>query len=280
MRIETLSFGKWKAIVAPDYAMNVLSLTCEGEPVLRTPEKLEELEKMPFVYGTPLLIPPNKTTEDSFLFDGKTYTIPYPPGRRRNQHGLLYHAPMNLVEKTPERICGVFDSTEERYPFPFRLEITAALDADGLKQSFVITNTGTGAMPLLFGLHTTFAATDRFTCSIGRSWLRDWETGEMHGLGQLNEEQKLYVTGCCPVGANRSGSFVDSGLHEATIGRYRYRVSDNFTHWVIWNKGGNDGFISLEPQSGAIDGLRIPGQYLRLEPGESERFETRISKRV
>lgn len=277
METIILKKGGWEAEIVPSYAMNVIRLTYCGEPVLRAPDAPEALDANHFVYGTPFLFPPNVTAGDTFTFEGKTYVLPYPEtGGRRHQHGLLYNADMKIVEKRADYLRGVFLSGTDRYPFPFRLTISCELADDGLTQRFAIENTGERNMAYLLGLHTTFAAKPVFAVSLKNGWTREEGSPMPVAPRPLTEEEQRYVTGTSPSGRNIHGQFTDNGAHLATVGDFGYRLSDNFTTWVLWNKGGNEGFISLEPQSGSIDGLNREGQYNVLTPGKTEIFETKI----
>lgn len=278
MKTIKLKKGDWEAEIVPSYAMNVIRLTYCGEDILRPPSKPEDLNLNHFVYGTPFLFPPNVTRNDTFTFEGETYTLPYPNTGRRHQHGLLYNADMRIIEESPELLVGVFISGTDRYPFPFKLTIKCELTDEGLKQQYCIENIGEKKMPFLMGLHTTFAAQPVFTVSLKNGWTKEENSPMPVTPRELTSEELRYVTGTSPSGCNIHGQFTDNGEHTATIGNYIYKLSDNFKIWVLWNKGGDEGFISLEPQSGSIDGLNMEGQYNVLERGMSEIFETMITK--
>lgn len=278
MKIINLKKGGWEAEIVPSYAMNVIRLTYCGEDILRSPAKPEDLDLNHFVYGTPFLFPPNVTKNDTFMFEGETYILPYPNTGKRHQHGLLYNADMKIIEERSDILVGVFTSRTDCYPFPFKLTIKCELTDEGIKQQYIIENIGEKKMPFLLGLHTTFVAKPIFTVSLKSGWTKEANSPIPIKPRELTSEELCYVTGASPLGCNIHGQFTDNGEHTATIGDYRYKLSDNFKIWVLWNKGGNDGFISLEPQSGSIDGLNMEGQYNVLEPGMSELFETMISK--
>lgn len=279
MNTITLKKGKWEAQILPAFAMNVIALSCEGEAVLRSPESIEDLQERPFLYGTPLLFPPDVMYESTFYYEGKSYTIPYREknGKLFALHGLLYDAPMEIMEQTESFVAGEFACGSDRYPFPFSLRIECNLTDEGMQQKYCIRNTGNTSMPVVLGLHTTFVAHGQFTVSIDKVWRMDAETRMPAELVALSDMQEAFKSGSDPQGTPIHGFFSDSGAHTATIGRYRYQLSENFRQWVVWNMRGDNGFISLEPLSGTANGLNMDGQYIRLEPGEMEVFETRIS---
>lgn len=279
METITLRCKDWEAKIVPSFAMNVISLSYQGDPVLRTPEDMEDLAKFPFLYGTPLLFPPNLMQNDSFSFEGKEYKLAYPAntGRPIHIHGLLFDAPMTVFSQTETSLMGEFLCSKDRFPFPFLLTVICQLTEEGLTQRYIIKNTGKTVMPVLFGLHTTFVAKETFTVSIGKAWENEPTTRMPAKLVELTGEEKTFVTGAAPQGKPIHGLFTDAGARTATNGRYKYTLSENLTHWVIWNKNGSDGMISLEPQSGPTNGLNMEGWHSRLKPGDEEIFETKIS---
>lgn len=278
MKTIFLSCGPWEAEIVPDYAMNVIRLTYQGDSVLHSPDSLEHLEQFPFVYGTPLLFPPDVMRENTFSFDGKSYTISYASRKRTLLpiHGRLYDAPMTLLCSNTQKAEGVFQCGTDRYPFPFRLTISCSISADGLRQCYTVENTGPEAMPLVLGLHTSFAAKESFSVSVGQAWRFCPADNMPAELIPLSSEQMCLRQSAKAQGKKLHGFFSDSGEGLARSGPYVYRVSANFHQWVIWNKSGNDGFICLEPLSGAVNGLNMPGQAIRLEPGQREVFHTYI----
>ena len=79
MKLKQLALrsGRWEAAVAPDFGANLTKLAYDGFPILRSPEREEELlSKSRYVYGNPLLLPPNRTKDGSFCFEGRSYSLP------------------------------------------------------------------------------------------------------------------------------------------------------------------------------------------------------------
>ena len=132
-------------------------------------------------------------------------------------------------------------------------------------------------MPVVFGLHTTFRARPIVSVSLSKTW----ETGDnFEALREipLTEQDRSLVSGRNTEGIDLHNIYTDSGFHKATIGEYCYNLSDNFKNWVIWNKGGDKGFISLQPQSAPVNSLNKPGQAIVLGSGMEVVFETLISR--
>ena len=76
------------------------------------------------------------------------------------RHGLARDYDHELVENTGSSVAYRLDSTDEtlaKYPYPFRLEMTYALEGPAtLAQTFSVTNTGTREMPFFLGGHPAF----------------------------------------------------------------------------------------------------------------------------
>ncbi len=279
MNIIDLHYGNWDAKIAVDYGFNVYSLTCRGDDVLRTTADPEtDLAASPVVYGTPLLFPPDRLTNNGFSFEGKQYTMRNPdPAKPYKIHGSMHSAPMRVVYRSASMAVGEYEDAGVRYPFPFRMSISCELGGEGLRQRFCIMNTGSGNMPLVFGLHTTFLARPIVSVSVGKAWV----TGENFDAVEekpLSDEDRKLVSGRNTEGIILHDIYTDSGFHTATVGEYCYRLSRNFKNWVVWNKDGTRGFISLQPQSAPVNSLNKPGRYIILAPGAEEVFETLITR--
>ena len=92
---------------------------------------------------------------------------------------------------------------------------------------------------------------------------------------ELDDRQKQYRDGMQPDGKGIDG-FYTSGGNTARIGRMEYQVSENFNQWILYNRGGDQGFISIEPQCGAVNCLNSGRGLHRLAAGETETFRTVI----
>ena len=83
--------GDWEAHILPETGANPIKLTCKGEDVFRPLEDIEVLKINPFLWGSPILIPANRTDGGKFTFDGKEYTLPLNEARLNNNlHGRMY----------------------------------------------------------------------------------------------------------------------------------------------------------------------------------------------
>ncbi|MCI8810266.1 MAG: aldose 1-epimerase [Oscillibacter sp.] len=273
MLIE-LAAGPWAACILPAFGMNTVSLSFYGKPILRAPPSLRKLEEDSCAYGIPVLLPPNRTDQGRFTFDGICYQLPQNDQTLKcNLHGVLHQRPFTIMERTKYAVLAVYESAGEDYPFSFSLEVLCKLDRAGYRQQFVIKNTGNQDMPLTFGLHTTFLEQGLLRVDLGKRWVlneRMLPTGEVEPLRQ---EEAAYLRGGRFRGQKIHGFYTASG-HTAQIGNILYTVSENFDHWVLWNGDGKQGFCTIEPLQGGINALNSGEGLIRLKPGQRAVFET------
>lgn len=276
MKTIPLRCDPWEAVIAPAMGMNAISLTCNGQPVLRSPGSWEALAADSCVYGTPILLPPNRTAGGAFCFDGREYHLPInEPAFHNHLHGFLHCQQFDVTALSETCVKGVYRNYGAVFPFPFCLEVTTCLTREGLAQEYLITNTGEGDMPLTFGLHTVFAVKMRIQVPIEKRWTVNncyIPTGE---LETLTEESLACREGTNPNHKLVRGFYTAAGK-EAQIDGFRYRVSENFDQWVLWNADGEGGFCAIEPMCGAVNALNSGEGLLRLTPGETVRFATTI----
>lgn len=276
MKTIFLHCGPWEAVIAPEFGMNAISLTCRGRAILRSPETPDALAADSCVYGTPLLMPPNRTAGGTFSFEGREYHLPInEPAFGNHLHGRIHCSRFTVTEQTEALVSGTYENQGETFPFPFRLEVTCRLTEEGLAQEFLFTNTGTTPMPLAFGLHTVFIVERSIQVPIAQRWITNDCYIPTGVLEDLRGETKTYRDGINPNGQLVRGFYTSAGT-EARIDGFRYRVSPNFNQWVLWNSDGQGGFCAIEPMCGAVNSLNSGEGLLRMTPGETVRFATAI----
>ncbi len=267
----------WEAEILPLHGANLALLKKGSLSVLRTPKSLKALSEAPVLYGNPILFPPNRTKDGRFQFMGKDYLLPINEPKFRNHlHGSIYNAPFEVTSVTGGSTVCCLHNSGEWFPFPFTLSVSFSLDVKGLIQHIEILNSGDTPMPVLLGFHTTFNAPELFSVPIGRRWETDDRYIPTSKLCPLNEQELLYKTGCHPEGKIITGYYTAEGL-VARIGRVLYEASAGFTQWVLFNQGGEKGLLCVEPQSGGVNGLNIPGGHSVLPAGKTACFELRFT---
>ncbi|MBQ9132933.1 MAG: aldose 1-epimerase [Clostridia bacterium] len=264
--------GAYAAKILPSRGANCLSL-CHipsGISALRTcdPDTFE-LDN-PFLYGTPLLFPPNRIKGGKFLYEGREYSLPV---NEENTgcflHGTLHETPFAVVEATENSLLCRYTATAEApyltYPHAFTLTVRYDLANDGLKQTIAVTNDSDLTMPVGLAFHTTFqmpfvpggkVENIRMTLPVGEEYDRDmsdytmtWELIEDKDFHAALESGKI-----CPAEHTISRHFSrpsDAALRLTdTESGYSvvYDADDNFKYWMVFN-GGNKDFLCVEPQT-------------------------------
>lgn len=275
----TLHGGPWTAHVVPRYGMNTLSLRCSGRDVLRTPTDLASFLQLPEGYGTPPLLPANRTRDGVFSFGGRVYQLPVNDTRfHTHKHGTLHISPFTVTERTDAGVSGYLDNTGELYPFPFRMTIRCCADAEGYHQSYTLRNTGAGSMPVIFAIHAAFRAPRRCRIPVRQICLADERCLPTGQLAPVPPSLQPYVDGTQPHGTP-VGFCCPAAGRRAELDELVYEVSPQFTHWIVWNGDGHQDFLCVEPQTAASNALQRPGEAMVLRPEESVCFSTRIHTR-
>lgn len=276
METIRIACGPWQGEIAPALGGNLIRLDWQKTHILRPLERKEQMKEDPFTIGSPLLLPANRTRSGHFSFCGRDYQLVLnEPQRNSHLHGLLHRGVFTVEQAGAAEATLSLENRGEFYPFPFRLTVRYCLELKQALAQYCIRNIGKGPMIFTFGLHTTFAEPASFQVALVSAQERDENclpTGRIVGLNRVEQD---CVTGMNPHGKVLSGCYL-SGGNVAQVGDFRYRVSENFTHWVLYNGGGHSGFLCVEPQCGGVDGLNL-GDCPVLEPGEEMVFSTSIS---
>lgn len=275
--IITLKSGAWEADVCPRLGANVTALRLMGRDILVPLVSEDQLEKNPYIQGSPILLPANRTYLGKFSFEGRDYELPINEKRTSSHlHGLVHRKPFAVLSQTECEITLKYENRGECYPFHFDIIAKYSVDEGGLSQEFTIINAGNVNMPYVFCLHTTFVEPEIFTVPVLTRQERnsiDIPTGE---YVPLDEQQKKYLTGSPSKGLYVVGYFLSAG-NVATAGDIVYTVSENFDHWILYNAKGERGYICIEPQAGKVNGLNIDDGHKILAPNESVVYTTRFS---
>lgn len=271
-----LSYGKWNAMIVPECGANIVSLSYDGKPLLRSPESAEAFAAHPCLYGLPILLPANRVKDGVFTYQGRQYELPVnEPVRSNHIHGLLNNAPFAVLSQDDACIATQLYNDGAYYPFPFRLTFQDRLSENGFTREIALENIGVLPMPYTMAFHTTFITPSHLRVPLGKRYATDDRlipTGEMV---ELQGWERACVEGMAINGQKLSGFFTSSG-NAARIGDFTMTLSQQFDHWVLFNGNGNDGYLCVEPQCGAVDGLNN-GRHLVLQPGKTEVFTITIT---
>ncbi len=270
-----------------------------GSELLRTPESEEMYNGNRFLFGNPILFPPNRVRNGEFTFEGREYRLPINDTFSGcHLHGDLHRMPFT-VERTA---CGEVDflyraerGEYEGFPHAFTIRRRYTLsDATGLREITEIRNDSSETMPVMLGFHTTFrlpfcpdskAENCSLTLPVGRLHKRDEKylpTCEY----EVNEDcERLNRGEFVPADGKVSSFFEASGNTARLVDRQKgltleYRTQ-GFRYWMLFNGGSRD-FLSIEPQTCAIDAFHIDqtieeAGVLALPPSEALSFSTEIA---
>lgn len=272
METILLKNESWLAEISPERGGNIVRLEYNGRPVLRTPSQASD----PYLFGMPILLPANRTFQGIFHFDGAEYRLPVNEcATPANLHGSVHAQRFSLRNADSVSARLEFTNHGEVYPFAFLLRVSYALCAQGLICDYAVENIGNAAMPLTFGLHSCFVAPAFFRVPLALEQERDARNLPTGRYIPLDADQREYARGTDPRGRRISGYFSSAGP-EARIGELIYRASEGFDHWVLYNAGGCEGLLCVEPQCGAVNGLNLPGGCRRVEPGNALTLRTTL----
>lgn len=272
--------GFWEALICPRLGGNIIKLAHKGKDILMPLLDEAELKVNPYLYGAPIIMPANRTYKGEFTFEGKEYHLPInEPRSGCNLHGSVLFEEFEVIKSSLDSVTlRLLDEEARSYPFPFELTITYGLTEQGLYSEYTVRNIGSQNMPLTFCTHTTFVSPQIFSVPITLCQESDSVDVPTGRYIPLDEQEQKYVSGSPSQSIYISGYYL-SGGQKAEVGDYIYEVSDNFDHWVFYNGGKESGFLCIEPQAGAVNGLNIEGGHLIVKKGDKVRFTTLISEK-
>lgn len=239
-----------------------------GADVLRTPRDDDARRKTPFLYGNPILFPPNRISGGTFRFRGREYVFPVnEPETGCHLHGELYRMPM-AVERGRNCVRFVFSAEEGEYlgfPHAFTLIREYGVGEFGLEERTKVINRSPLPMPFMLAYHTTFnlpfllnggADSCLLTLPVGKEHLRGKNYLPLMRYAEGERERLLRVGAYSPAGKAVSAFYEARGeqmrLTDASAKvSVVYTAEKRFAYRMLWSDGG--GFVVVEPQTCAID---------------------------
>lgn len=276
--IVKIKDGVWYAEVAPEAGANVICLKYENRDVFVPLLSKSQLDENPYIQGSPLLLPANRTKDGKFSFENCSYTLAVTEKRTgANLHGLLHKMAFEVLENKNNSVSLFYSNKGEIYPFPFEITVTYLIENDKFIQRYDIKNSGEKNMPLTFALHTTFVEPEIFSVPIDACQTKDEYHIPLGYYAPLNAQEQKYVTGSPSKNVTISGYYKSCG-NIALIGDFKYKVSNNFNHWILFNGEGKRNILCVEPQCGKTNGLNTDDGKIVLGKEEIISFWTEIFK--
>ncbi|MBB6637722.1 aldose 1-epimerase [Cohnella thailandensis] len=298
-----LENGSWIALVVPGWGGRVVSLRNKEAreiELLRVPPSLEAYEASPLLYGIPVLFPPNRIENGTFVFGERTYRLAInDPSTGSHSHGFVHDKEWTVLQVESRAgtvsLTMEFDSflhpqVMEQFPHRFLLKMKLTLEESRVTQTMEVHNASWAAFPWGLGYHTAFRfpfgdSASLRSCElqapVGRSWKLDERflpTGELaeNALGEsLRGGMPMEGVLLDDVFESYAGAANEAVLTDREAGlRLRYRADEAFGHWVFHNGDGRGGFLCPEPYSCVTNAFNSPldpsvtGMKV-LEPGES-----------
>ncbi len=284
-----LSNSFYDAVILPDYGANCISLRDRrtGTHLFREPEGKQDLEKSPYVYGLPILFPPNRVKDGTFVFNGGTYSLPINDAPRHSHiHGLLAKMYFEPTSNGVFRFEATPASPYLTFPHAFVIERRYTLHESGLHHEIRITNTGKEPIPLAIGLHAAYhmEASDTLHLPVCEQILL---TDDFLPTGETKTDTPLITA--LKKGTLKTESLALSDQFSVNPGVWRIRrealdfyfePDPAFRFMMLWNQGGGKGFVCPEPQTCSVNAFKqeIPSKETGadiLPAGETRRWRMR-----
>lgn len=224
-------------------------------------------------YRAPVLFPfVGGLIDNVYRYQGRTYPM--------GIHGFARDMVFTVVEKSGtflrQRLCSNCE-TMEKYPFPFRLDITYRLEGDAVTVGWEVVNTGDGTMYFSIGAHPAFLCPPRFPgepeisrydCSIQLDCPDSFEYPLIENSRLLSEMRTMPLDhGRFPI---RPDTFVPDALiidgaqtkHVSLLdpsGKPYVTVDFDMPLVGIWSPPGDAPFVCIEPWFGRSDAYGFTG---------------------
>lgn len=233
--------------------------------ILRTPEQLSDFETQnPYLYGIPLLFPPNRIEHAQFGFEGRIYKFPVnEPKTGCFVHGVMHETAFWIAKHTADTVVLYYEATEEKpyvgYPHEFIFEVTYQLLENQLKQTIRILNQSDFNMPIGLGFHTTFNTTDVSDCCVMANVLKEFTRNEKYlPTGEYDEhtetichlnskngyDTKKELSALFSLGENHTVLLeLDHRI------KIRYQLDEKYPYLMVFNTGSDGNYVCIEPQS-------------------------------
>lgn len=268
--------GGYRMTLAPWQGGQLIRLQKGELDLLHAPDNEDALALKPTHYGLPVLFPPNRIDAGHFAAAGREYQFPLnEPQRGNSLHGFLHTRPWEVesVQDSVEAVTVVLRFTARSmadfypyYPHCFTIRMRYTLSERGLEQEVSVHNEGSETMPVGLGFHSAFAvdAGSTVCLSAGQRVLMS-ERMLPTGIRPLNEKEAALRGKGLDVHAWSMDDhytaepliFARGAYHGAVIardaGRVYYEVDSFYRHWMVWNAGGDQNFICLEPQNWRVN---------------------------
>lgn len=266
-----------------------------GRELLRTPCFEQALREEIYLYGNPILFPPNRIRGGKFTFEGREYAFPInEPSTGCHIHGALYETPFGVENQTPTQVRFVYQAKTGEYlsfPHSFRIKREYRLDIDGLHERIETCNLSEKNMPFMLAFHTTLRLPDiektTLFLPVGREQVRDERfLPTLEYVGDRARERELNA-GSFEIGKQAVSALYESKgmraelLFDEKKQKIVYEGDERYAYRMLWRREGAD-FVVIEPQTCAIDCFHLERSaeekgLIIIGAGETVTLRTRFS---
>lgn len=300
MRLIEITGGGYTAVFNPDKGANCIRLRHDsGIRMLREQSDPREQPDNPYLYGMPILFPVNRIAGGTFTFEGRTYRFPInEPTTGCHLHGELHQTPFTVIEHTAHSLTCIYRATKAApylsFPHAFEIEMTYALDENGLHHTVRVSNRSDTNMPCLLGFHTTFYARLADGCpqnsavrvGVTEEFERNMQnylpTGVTPALDAVSLELQngTFCPFSQPISRHYRGAGEMSITDTETGVRVVYENDAQYGFRLIYN-GSADEYICLEPQNCLANCANAPidrktAGFDYIPPGQTKTYRSRI----
>mgnify|MGYP001511671240 CR=1 FL=1 len=159
---DVLSAGGYEAEFSADIGATCFRLFYKplNAEILRTPNGESQRNTNVYLFGNPILFPPNRIRGGRFVFRGKEYVLPVnEPQTGCFIHGNLLNLPFAKKQISQSEIEFTYSAKKGEYlgfPHDFTVRRHYKLGENGLEEYTTVINDGVCEMPVMLAYHTTF----------------------------------------------------------------------------------------------------------------------------
>ena len=295
---DVLSAGGYEAEFSADIGATCFRLFYKplNAEILRTPNGESQRNTNVYLFGNPILFPPNRIRGGKFVFRGKEYVLPVnEPQTGCFIHGNLLNLPFAKKQISQSEIEFTYSAEKGEYlgfPHDFTVRRHYKLGENGLEEYTTVINDGVCEMPVMLAYHTTFnldfcgnMQNVKLHVPVTQEYLRDKNflpTGET-AYGRLRDIELAngkFVPAKQPFSAFYKANDKTVALLKGTGASVYYEADSIFGYRMLY-RGDGDSFVVCEPQTCVIDCFHFEQNseelgLIVLSGGESKTFYTRI----
>lgn len=295
---EVLSAGGYEAEFSSAIGATCFRLCYKSEnaEILRFPKNESERNTNVYLFGNPILFPPNRIRGGRFVFRGKEYVFPVnEPKTGCFIHGDLLNLPFNRKKISRNEIVFEYSAKNGGYlgfPHDFTVQRRYKLGKNGLEEYTTVSNDGAGEMPVMLAYHTTFnldfcddMQNVKLEVPVSEEYLRDCDflpTGKTAGgrPRDISLSNGTFIPAMQPFSAFYKASGKTVALFKGKTASIRYNADSSFAYRMLY-RGDKDDFAVCEPQTCVIDCFHFKEKpenlgLIVLGGGESKTFYTKI----